>query len=715
MAMMMMMQPWTLPPFYHHPLHHSTMMPPLNPGSCHPPPLTTSHHHHHHNESPFGTTVPPPIPTTVPQLTPHISTTTTTTGVGTAPQLPTKKPSTAVLSHRPLTAPSPYATTHDLVLNDIHLTKSHAPGSSFGVVLRLHMTSVLVDPPAAVVTMTTHHPTGIAKESADNNNNAPTASVAASNDVPSNDSGPPPSSSTPVAYQPPRRTRRRRVCYTVLTVDRIPENSLSAAAAATVLQTNDIILSIDGTAVDGLTFAQACGLFRQCTTTTPDGAFIQCRLRVAHQRTPVPPRKIPHPIVLVPRSVSTPSSHTLSTPHPTTLQKKRSPYDRRELYHLSEGLLQRWADSEPGRLLGTPISSIAATIESIVLAEPRTYAVNHPPTNDIAYMVDLWYRQGVKLEKTMRQNARTYWTTQWFNESDPHPQGPVAALSTSNAKYLTDAQRHTMRRRPVPDTARTRCRCMSTDHFYVNDEKCPLYRNLRKLSDPKSGDHVDSKGNVTSSMMKQPSTDKEIARRSREMAQQASRDLNTMEKACCDRLARTLTEQDNVRAEQQFVAQMQEVQLTRTSQALAAPSLTTMVAAAVWALELEYGGNLMSTLPPPHSVSTVEERLTVHHQTLEETSAHVLASNVVVKGKDQLIKDDDDEDEDDDVPLMALCKRKSEHCVEDSPHKKHRNGGDDQDPKNCRIHPWYLAKLVQYISTRWGHVYQEPSHEDYVW
>ena len=378
----------------------------------------------------------------------------------------------------------------------------------------------------------------------------------------------------------------------------------------------------------------------------------------------------------------------------------RSPNDQHELFNLSLGLLQAYADSER-RMLGSPMSRNSA-VNSIVNSEPNNYGVNSH--TDAVYMIDRWDHICNNLDKTMRRKAQSHWTKQWLNESNQ-------LTLPSKSKYLTDAQRHAMRRRNLgSQTTRIRCRCMSYDHLYVNDEKCRLYSNLKALYSEYTADSaVDVKKSDQDQKpaLKHPTNENDVAikiHRIREMAKHSSRDLNTMEKACCDRLARNLTEKDNVTAEQKFIEQMEEVQRTNTNQSLSAPSLTAMVLSAVSELECEYGNhmsNLRVMKPPTPEVEVLVEMSTVSKiETVDKIPSNMESNKEV----------DDDED-DDDVPLMALCKRRSEDNVDPSLNKKQKC-----DPtKHNLIHPWYLAKLVQHISTRWGHVFQEPSDEDYIW
>jgi hypothetical protein len=70
--------------------------------------------------------------------------------------------------------------------------------------------------------------------------------------------------------------------------------------------------------------------------------------------------------------------------------------------------------------------------------------------------------------------------------------------------------------------------------------------------------------------------------------------------------------------------------------------------------------------------------------------------------------DDSDSDEEDDVPLVALGKRKMASWSE-------REGSKKQKTNVPPLSYTFLARLLSHISTTWGHVYREPSHEDYAW
>lgn len=140
-----------------------------------------------------------------------------------------------------------------------------------------------------------------------------------------------------------------------------------------------------------------------------------------------------------------------------------------------------------------------------------------------------------------------------------------------------------------------------------------------------------------------------------------------LEKAVEDRFWRLKGEQASDEAQAMFVSRMEELQLKHTKQGVLAPSLATMVLSAVVALGSEQWS-------APHD---------------PETSWKLPIPENAQMG-------DDSEDEDD-IPLSALCAEKSPAALP------------------LKIRRLFLARLVMHISEKWGHVYREPTHEEYSW
>ena len=124
--------------------------------------------------------------------------------------------------------------------------------------------------------------------------------------------------------------------------------------------------------------------------------------------------------------------------------------------------------------------------------------------------------------------------------------------------------------------------------------------------------------------------------------------------------------------EARFVAHMEEVQVKECKKAVFAPtSLATMVLSTVFELQREF----------PISKEDGED------------------------------EDEDDEEEEEEVTLAVLgTKRKTAS----------KSGNNSKRPRQStvaerRVSFQYLLRMLQHISKVWGHVYREPSHEDFAW
>jgi hypothetical protein len=145
-------------------------------------------------------------------------------------------------------------------------------------------------------------------------------------------------------------------------------------------------------------------------------------------------------------------------------------------------------------------------------------------------------------------------------------------------------------------------------------------------------------------------------------------------------------------AEARFVARMEEIQVKECNKAVFAPTLTAMVLSTVFALQREFP--IQQILDPEAMMMMVNSHPDLDDDEEEE--------------KDEDNDEEDDEEDDEDVPLVALGKRKiSGNVLQDG--KKQKNKGGN------KISFKYLIRMLQYISNTWGHVYREPSHEEYAW
>jgi hypothetical protein len=89
-----------------------------------------------------------------------------------------------------------------------------------------------------------------------------------------------------------------------------------------------------------------------------------------------------------------------------------------------------------------------------------------------------------------------------------------------------------------------------------------------------------------------------------------------------------------------------------------------------------------------------------------EAASPIVATETspVVVPKNESESDDDSDDED--MPLAALGKR-SPNDIAGAENKKQKT--------EMVVRRKFLARLVQSISKKWGHVYREPSDVEYAW
>jgi hypothetical protein len=256
------------------------------------------------------------------------------------------------------------------------------------------------------------------------------------------------------------------------------------------------------------------------------------------------------------------------------------------------------------------------------------------------------------IERLMTERARNYWEIQWKNEP--------TEVKLPGVEFLTDAQRSTMRAAPRPPKG---CRCGKIDHEYCHDHRCPLFSDVR-AADPVSAESMANGSKRTLSKL-------------------PPRDLNTVETAFKDRFVRLQAEKEAQETEARFVARMEDIQVKKHSKAVFAPSLAAMVLCTVVELEADFKNDVFEPLSPV--VASETSRLAA-----APTNAN----------------DSDEDSDDEDVPLAALGKR-TQNDSNSLANKKQK--------AEMFVRRKFLAKLIQSISKKWGHVYREPSDVEYAW
>eukprot|EP00980_Cylindrotheca_fusiformis_P006231 scaffold1334_cov123-Cylindrotheca_fusiformis.AAC.1 len=197
------------------------------------------------------------------------------------------------------------------------------------------------------------------------------------------------------------------------------------------------------------------------------------------------------------------------------------------------------------------------------------------------------------------------------------------------------------------------CRCKRDDHEYLHDPKCLLYRDICKLVPDE----------VLSGLWK---TDEKVSKKK-------DVGLNVVEKGFKDRMMRLKKTAEMEEAEARFVAHMEDIQVKQCKKAVFAPTaLASMVLSTVFELQREFP---VSYVPEDDS--------------------------------------DEDEEEEEDVPLaMMVDGKRNSPASSEQPKRKRRKR---MPQPNKLISFRYLLRMFQHISKVWGHVYREPSHEDYAW
>jgi hypothetical protein len=196
------------------------------------------------------------------------------------------------------------------------------------------------------------------------------------------------------------------------------------------------------------------------------------------------------------------------------------------------------------------------------------------------------------------------------------------------------------------------CRCQRRDHEYLHDVRCTLYRDICRVIPADELNELQY--NSEQGGIKPKSS--------------ADKDLTTVEAAFKDRMIKMLNVAEMEEAEARFVAKMERVQVQQKHKAIFAPNLATMVLSTIMELQKEF--------PSDNSKSN----------------------------------NSDLEDDVDDEDLTLAGKRKQGSNLSSSPKKKKVKvkGVEHLSFK-------YLVRMVQLIGNTWGHVYREPSHEDYAW
>ncbi|CAJ1959310.1 unnamed protein product [Cylindrotheca closterium] len=161
-----------------------------------------------------------------------------------------------------------------------------------------------------------------------------------------------------------------------------------------------------------------------------------------------------------------------------------------------------------------------------------------------------------------------------------------------------------------------------------------------------------------------------LLRTDKKVSKKKDAGLNTVEKGFKDRLVKLKAIAELEEQEANFVAHMEEVQVKQCKKAVFAPTaLSSMILSAVFELQREFPTNF------------------VHY-------------------------DEDDSDSDDEEEEVTVSgDKRTAHSSKRPKNKRQKQNAAVPKMINFR----YMLRMLQYISKTWGHVYREPSHEEFAW
>jgi hypothetical protein len=452
----------------------------------------------------------------------------------------------------------------------------------------------------------------------------------------------------------PRKRRRRRVNYSfMLVVDAAKQNKFREKADSgnrgELLQPGDIIVSIGGTPIAGMAFAQACATFGTKAEKV-DETTICARLVVARKPKPIFPsvkslssKALPKqtPATIKPQPV-------FSTPRALPTATNSSEFQVAELAVLADCIIR--AIHQSSRLLGQSLATgtvfdpMTTLFRQIGTLKHFKYDGDSLPVRSVPTLHSKWIEIARGIESDFRNKHLANWTKAIEKEG-----------GAADVTFASDAERSALRQLPRPVKG---CRCKRNDHEYLHDPKCLLYRDMSRLV-PKD---------LLSGLLR---TDEKVSKKK-------DAGMNAVEKGFKDRIVRLKKTAGMEEAEARFVAQMEEVQVKECKKAVFAPtSLAAMILSTLFELQREFP---------------------VSHVARDDTDDE---------------EEDDDEEEEEDVPLAMMLegKRKAPASAEQPNSKRQKQMPAAEKMISFR----YLLRMLQHISKVWGHVYREPSHEDYAW
>jgi hypothetical protein len=577
-----------------------------------------------------------------------------------ATKLTKKLPPPKYLSTNPMQHPSPFSNDYELMPHPLVIFKENIT-SPFGVSVHMKTQSILLSLESMDSTMTENEvitPEGVEgkKEDniSDNNIQSKEALSPKSNhdDSESSLTKGPENGEQSHTMQVKRRRRKRAFFHVMTVMDCSKQNEKGWETDPTkLLSPGDLILEIQGVKIGGLDFPQACKLFS--SNQNMESSLESHSDKGSLQGT---------------QSGLIRCSLLIARPKPKPLIEKPSkliPKNKVECGELVKASkIERRKIRSLLDLNTHEMSSLVVVLLRVLIHNDRL--LGYKATSEVweeclksSKAFETFDNSNLlkKLKEWQLLNddkASVLFTSYWKKEWEQL--GKDSKLKHgSKCEYMTLSQTSFARALPRPPHG---CRCGEVDHHYVHDPSCILYYQLRSICET-------SMANV------KPVSKEEVALKSTLM------DLSAMELAYRDRILSLKGEAENEATEAKFVNEMEIVQVRQLKTAIFAPSLSVMVLSAVSMIGL-----------------ACEEFL---------SSADLM---------DVTVTDSQEAFDEDDIPLLCLGKHSKVGTYHQFPSKKRK---ENTDNLSFGFHPAFLAKILNFIGSTWGHVYQDQSHEEFSW
>jgi len=466
-------------------------------------------------------------------------------------------------------------------------------------------------------------------------------------------------SSAHATLSKPKKQRRKRLSfYAMIVADATKQNDMALESdPKRRLQPGDIILEINGTTTTGLSYGAATQLFASCTVQKFENTTSGKETNELKSKGEL----IKFSLVVArkkekPEPVKLPVATSPKKPVEAS-DPKDCPCPNKVTFD------QKTIVTRTGDFTGDELVALANFFSKTLTHSDRSLGLE--VTDDIFQQCltsgNFESRDQVGIHEKLKQIEESIEKTSavdasaYWKEDWEEKCLDIKIPDVLKLTFMSLAQVSTVRALPRPLRG---CRCGAVDHEYVNSEKCVLYYSLRKAS------------GQLENISKQPNK-----------LQKKLKDLSALQNAFKDRLVKAKEEQENEILEANFVDEMEKFQAKERKQAIFSPNFITMVICAV----IELGTSFDKRMGR-------RTRITIDK---DETNP---------------LKDDENQDLDD-LPLSILGKCETEHHLLGGT-KKVEMGGNNT---SLIFHPLFLAKILDYISRTWGHLYREPSHPEYSW